>query len=905
MACAGDCFGLASLASPPPCQDQGSSVPPAYSSLPPYTYSPLQPWQTRILCLYPSDTFAGGQAYDYLLRGDLLIANLHALDGVTVEGDSKIISYRALSYSWGHPELSEVLVCNGKARPISRSNAAALKALRHPTNPIYLWIDAICINQEDAQEKSQQVAEMLLIYKKAQSVTAWLGEADDQNMLGLGCIRNLVVFNALLSEFHKSKHVGSCLDQLRKTHKALLCLYEKPWLRRTWIRQEIFGARQLIMQCGVYRISWDDFIQGSKTMAAIRSLLPDQITTAQDGEASLAPLLEEAQLNARIPLSGVKPPRTLTEVLLASQLFAVTDQRDTFYAILGMCNVTTYTDTVSEYLETFRAAVLVDYSKSVVEVYNDASLYIIERRGNPKSLMDIWHSYQRGSLHPQGLASWAMDWRSGVLEESDRAALKHHMRSYQASFETGPRVLHPNNYMEYLRRPRELFEVRDVHLAQGWTPLWAAHTPETVQSFRTADMSDDWHWPESLPSERYVLSLKVRVLNYVAHLTDFTCDMEDFIEQFNNSKHSEGPYPFELEQAGLCIHARASIDQHSHMFRRLRWTTPYDPKRHLWRLAILGVANDAQLSLVSSTARKGDLVVAIAPGMLPMLIHPTQGDGTAAGSFKPDDPYDRLPHGAMRSSRRRPWNELASRLTAWIIRISIIRCMPVLLFLVIYHGTAAKKSRRFDALTVVFAAAQFICSFTLLMMPAVRSLYMCMGHKYFATMRFPYGTNLEGTPEFCLSLSCFVASMVLTRAQLAPTIFWIVHTLCWLPGLMCRFQRRTNDGVRRAVHRAKVASHLDNAAQTIGPDCEFRGPVFVHQERNLKMYDDSTVLESWTRWFGFFCVTMVNKVSEGKPRLSRSRLKDMYMEVFPTRTYHAEQVKASAWDRPIQEFRLH
>ena len=178
MACVGDCFDLAA---PSTYQEEGSSDSSSsgITSLPSFTYSPLQPWQTRILCLHPRETLAGDEENNNQLRGDLLTANLHALDGVTVEGDSNIISYRALSYSWGHPELSDVLLCNGKARPISSSNAAALKALRHPTQPTYLWIDAICINQEDVQEKSQQVSEMLLIYKKAQSVTAWLGEADD------------------------------------------------------------------------------------------------------------------------------------------------------------------------------------------------------------------------------------------------------------------------------------------------------------------------------------------------------------------------------------------------------------------------------------------------------------------------------------------------------------------------------------------------------------------------------------------------------------------------------------------------------------------------------------------------------------------------------------------------------
>jgi hypothetical protein len=214
MTCAGDCFDLAA---PPSCQGEGSSESPMSSgitSLPHFTYSPLQPRQTRILRLHPRETHAGDQDNNSQLGGDLLNANSHALDGVTVEGDSNIISNTALSHSWGRPELLDVLLCNGLTRPISRSNAAALKALRHPTQLMHLWIDAVCINQEDVQEKSRQVAEMLLIYKKAQSVTAWLGEADDAGLLALACIRNPAALSALTSGFRERSHGASCLDSV-------------------------------------------------------------------------------------------------------------------------------------------------------------------------------------------------------------------------------------------------------------------------------------------------------------------------------------------------------------------------------------------------------------------------------------------------------------------------------------------------------------------------------------------------------------------------------------------------------------------------------------------------------------------------------------------------------------------
>jgi hypothetical protein len=210
------------------------------TSLPHFTYSPLQPWQTRIPRLHPRETRAGEEDNNSQLRIDLLAANLHALDGVTVEGDGNLMSYTALSYSGGRPELLDVLLCNGQTRPISRSNAAALKALRHPTQPIHLWIDAVCISQEDVQEESRQVAEMLLIYKKAQSVTAWRGEADDADLLALACIRNPAALSALTSGFREKSHGASCLDSVEGNVQGFALL-----LRETVAPVHLDPARDL------------------------------------------------------------------------------------------------------------------------------------------------------------------------------------------------------------------------------------------------------------------------------------------------------------------------------------------------------------------------------------------------------------------------------------------------------------------------------------------------------------------------------------------------------------------------------------------------------------------------------------------------------------------------------------
>jgi hypothetical protein len=257
MPCAGHCFDVAPL-EPPTLpgrlseKDRTSSI---CEPIETYTYSPLKPWQTRILRLHPSQKYTIGEQ-EPPLSADLLVATVSDTEGIVIEQSGEIVGYTALSYTWGYPELSETLTCNKRRKMISSSNAAALIAIRSPTEQICVWIDAICINQDDTQEKSAQVARMLSIYKKARSVTAWLGEPDTGSLLASACCQNLTKLQKAVSTTTKrTKHAATCLGQLRANCLAILSLYDRPWLRRTWIRQEIYGARKIVVQCGSRQIS--------------------------------------------------------------------------------------------------------------------------------------------------------------------------------------------------------------------------------------------------------------------------------------------------------------------------------------------------------------------------------------------------------------------------------------------------------------------------------------------------------------------------------------------------------------------------------------------------------------------------------------------------------------------------
>ena len=107
--------------------------------------------------------------------------------------------YHCLSYTWGSPFSSIAaqtvspgqVICNGGCVQVTENLFAALTTLRNqaPEQLRCVWIDALCINQGDISERSDQVARMGSIYSCAVSVIVWLGPHDDYFLVALDTIR--------------------------------------------------------------------------------------------------------------------------------------------------------------------------------------------------------------------------------------------------------------------------------------------------------------------------------------------------------------------------------------------------------------------------------------------------------------------------------------------------------------------------------------------------------------------------------------------------------------------------------------------------------------------------------------------------------------------------------------------
>jgi len=86
-------------------------------------------------------------------------------------------AFDALSYVWGNAKDTAAITVDGCCFQVTKNLIAALRRLRSSVDTRILWVDAICINQHDNQEKAQQIQFMADIYQYARTVNIFLGES--------------------------------------------------------------------------------------------------------------------------------------------------------------------------------------------------------------------------------------------------------------------------------------------------------------------------------------------------------------------------------------------------------------------------------------------------------------------------------------------------------------------------------------------------------------------------------------------------------------------------------------------------------------------------------------------------------------------------------------------------------
>ncbi|KAL9012726.1 MAG: hypothetical protein Q9173_002516 [Seirophora scorigena] len=193
-------------------------------------------------------------------------------------------TYNALSYTWGNPlppsdpgnepyinRLSRILFGHGQSLSIGQNLITALCRFQELGIRGDIWIDAICINQMDIEERNAQVAIMGDIYANAEKVTVWLGDDGWDSQVAFVFLDQFMpkLEDLIESERGKDKKFSYSFadprlyDRLgeamipQEVFDGLASFLERAWFQRAWTFQEIVLARQVDVVCGTRYIDWD------------------------------------------------------------------------------------------------------------------------------------------------------------------------------------------------------------------------------------------------------------------------------------------------------------------------------------------------------------------------------------------------------------------------------------------------------------------------------------------------------------------------------------------------------------------------------------------------------------------------------------------------------------------------
>jgi len=368
-------------------------------------YKPLKSGETRILRLHPVPK-------DQPISCELLTIQIP----VESEDSEHWAKYDALSYCWGTMLPDRQVLCNDFPLLIRANLYSALVALRSSTQIKDLWVDALCIDQENVAERNMQVGLMMAIYKGAHSVVVWLGDATANSGIAIEALKQLDSYDWRTSVLMHS-HTPTCHSNLRVIYDAQAALFERSWFRRSWIRQEVTVSKTCLVRCGDDELTWYQLKRGANRLKLVyRKLeLESDMILPPFPKASIEPLQYLVRgwvfgqpviaKSAEIRSIWYYHGGSLLDLLMVGRVFDATDPRDKVYSVLGLAKVPLVeADSTSPDTN----PMVVDYSKTTSEVYQYLAKYIINRDRNLDILCILLTHRNENSAD---LPSWVPDWR--------------------------------------------------------------------------------------------------------------------------------------------------------------------------------------------------------------------------------------------------------------------------------------------------------------------------------------------------------------------------------------------------------------------------------------------------------------------------------------------------------------
>lgn len=341
---------------------------------PSYVYHPLSHGEIRLLVIHPGD------------QSTINCSIRHALL-------SQSPQYEALSYCWGDTKRNVHINCNDLQISVTENLCSALHRLRRKNVDTILWVDAICINQQDLEERSSQVRLMRYIYQRSRRTVVWLGESADNSKVAILLVQSLS--RTAKRGANKKRNCPSWYHGIdgipplySSTWRAFSALMKRPWFYRAWIVQEIAVCKDAYVLCGEDMISWNELHQAISYLVdvGVFFMFPEDIAYQ---------VLMIAGTRKQFS-DGIHPK--LLNLLLRNRSFIATDPRDMVFTLCALAD--------GRDIRTL--GVEPNYHISPEEIFTNLAVSLLKSRKD-LSLFNAPRVLQHSRLQGK-LPSWVPDW---------------------------------------------------------------------------------------------------------------------------------------------------------------------------------------------------------------------------------------------------------------------------------------------------------------------------------------------------------------------------------------------------------------------------------------------------------------------------------------------------------------
>ncbi|KAJ0310953.1 hypothetical protein COL5a_008852 [Colletotrichum fioriniae] len=285
---------------------------------------------------------------------------------LALSSTASMVDYDAISYTWasedGAMAWTQPITLDGRVFLVTANCETALRRVRSRGAQRVVWIDAVCMNQQDVEERGHQVRLMPQIYSRAQRVLVYVGEPVPEEEALFRFLDDDPDTTTLCPDPNLSRRLS--------LQQALETLLTRRYFSRAWILQEVALARRATLICGRYEMPWSRLQIPS---LADRGLL----INTKEKPRLLNVLQLPSVLQFRAP--AYRDSSDLLRLLDLARNSHASDPRDKLFAVYGLISCAQ------------SDGIVADYTMSTREAYMQMAKWIAQRFGIPALLLRSFH----------------------------------------------------------------------------------------------------------------------------------------------------------------------------------------------------------------------------------------------------------------------------------------------------------------------------------------------------------------------------------------------------------------------------------------------------------------------------------------------------------------------------------